>query len=339
MSILPLERSETARADVQPFLRPRPRLSEVLLKSPDHTFESFAVTNSNVRAAESALRFVRGINPFVVLIGPSGWGKSHLLAAAAYMLGLETKSKVSVIAGPEFLADSRLQSSSAPLVLDNAQDLIAKTRSKYQLQLTLERRFRSGKPTLLSFTEGKVTRAIRGTLPNFREWLIAPLKAPSQSERVRILRRMAQAEGMRLSETLTRIMATRLDGNGRTFLGALCRLQVVQAEWMDHSSTLRACGILNPFFASNPGWDLRELIAEAAKDLDPADRKAIVPFDLSLYVMLNVAMLVESDVARFFRIEPGKAFGYANRFSQRVESEPETAAAADRFVSKVVSLL
>lgn len=339
MSILPLERSQNARADVQPFLRPRPRLSEVLLRSPEHTFESFAVTTSNVRATESAMRFVRGINPFVVLIGPSGWGKSHLLSATAYQLGIETKSAVPVISGPEFLADSRFQSSSAPLILDNAQDLVAKTRSRYQLQLTLQRRFRSGRPTLLSFTEGKVTRAIRNTLPNFRDWLIAPLRVPSQVERVRILRRMADVEGMRLSETLTRIMATRLEGNGRTFLGALCRLQVVQSEWMDHSSTLRACGILNPFLASNPGWDLRELIAEAAKDLSPSDRKSIVPFDLSLHVMLNVALLVESDVARFFRIEPGKAFGYANRFAQKVESDAVVAAAAERFVSKVVSLL
>lgn len=339
MSILPLERSDSARADVQPFLRPRPRLSEVLLKSPEHTFESFAVTNSNVRAAESVLRFVRAINPFVVLIGPSGWGKSHLLEAAAYQLQLASKSSVSVISGPEFLADSRFQSSSTPLILDNAQDLIAKTRSRYQLQLTLQRRFRSGKPTLLCFTEGKVTRAIRNTIPNFRDWLIAPLKVPSQNERIRILRRMAAGQGMQLSETLTRIMATRLEGNGRTFLGALCRLQVVQSEWMDHASTLRACGILNPFFASNPGWDLRELIADAAKEIGSTDPRSIVPFDLSLHVMLNVALLVEGDVARFFRIEPGKAFGYANRFAQKVESDPETAAAADRFVSKVISLL
>lgn len=319
----------------------RPRISDVLFSSADHTFESIAVLQSNVRAIESAFRFSNGINPFVAIIGPSGWGKTHILQAASRHFRIDLGNPhVPVISAIDWLADARLRSFSGPLILDNAQDLIQRTRSRIQLQLTLERRVRSGKPTMMAFTESKLTRGIRSTLPNFRDWVVAVVKPPTVPEREKIVRKMAESEGLILSDTLIKLFASKLEGNGRTLIGALKRLRLTQQTiWLDPHATLKACGILNPFFATNSGWDLREHVGDIAKSLAPDERGKVVPFDLALHTMLRVADLGETNVAKFFRIEPAKAYSYAQRFASRVESDPDARAIADRFIDRVVDTL
>lgn len=318
----------------------RPRLSDVLFGSRVRGFDSLAVTASNVRAVESAIRFASGVNPLVAIIGPSGWGKSHILEATALRwrtdLGHPT---CPVISGLDWLADTRIRSFAGPLLLDNVQDLVAKTRSRLQLQLALERRVKAGKPTLLSFTETKLTRAIRNTLPSHRDWVIAVIKAPSPSERLQINSFMAQFEGLRMTDELNRILAYRLEGNGRTVHGALKRLKLTQSHWIDARATLKACGILNPYMTASSGWDLREHIFETAQALESELRKVTTPFDLALFVMLRVALLAECEVAKFFRVEPAKAFNYATRFESKVASSPTLERVVDQFVQRVISTL
>src|SRR5687767_10490030 len=64
--------------------RETPRLSEVLFKS--RSFESLAAVPSNVEALETALLFATGLQSFAALVGPSGWGKTHLLEAVSRKL-------------------------------------------------------------------------------------------------------------------------------------------------------------------------------------------------------------------------------------------------------------
>lgn len=323
-----------------PSLQQRPRISEVLFQGGDQTFASLAVIPSNVRAVESAIRFANGINPFVALVGPSGWGKSHMLFAAAKQFRFELRRlPIPVVSAADWHVDSRLRSIEGPLILDNAQDLISKTRSRLQLQITLERRVRAGKPTMLSFTESKMTRAIRQSLPDFRQWVVAVLKPPTPSERQKVVQRISESENMSISDSLVNVMATKLEGNGRTFLGALKRLRLIQNDWSDDASTLRACGVMNLFLCANSGWDLREQIAELAKHLDEHDQGQVSSFDLAVYVMLRVANLPESEVAGFFRIAPAKAYAYANRFQTLVDSNVEASESLHRFVRRIVAQL
>ena len=63
--------------------RQAPRLSEVLFETSRATFAAYAPLPSNVEAIDAALRFSAGHEILVALVGPSGWGKSHLLGAAA----------------------------------------------------------------------------------------------------------------------------------------------------------------------------------------------------------------------------------------------------------------
>jgi len=318
----------------------RPRLSDVLFEPRPRGFDTIATVPSNIRAVESAMRFANGVNPFVVLVGPSGWGKSHLLEAVERHWKLDSSNgPITRVSGIEWQNDPKLRAFNGALILDNAQDLTARTRSRIQLQLTLERRFRAGRPTLLSFTKPKLTRSVWGVLPTPREWVVAMIKSPTPAERERILTAIAKMEGVDLSALLIRLLANELDGNGRTLSGAMNRLKLTQRSWLGSAETLRACGVLTPFFTSNSDWDLREHIADVAKRTPTSEFGAASTFDLTLYAMLKVALLPETCVSSFFRIEQGKAYAYATRFSEKLASTPDVREAAERFIDRVVDAL
>lgn len=317
----------------------RPRLSEVVSCPTEKGFDSFAVVNSNVRAMESVMRFASGHHTMVAIIGPSGWGKSHLLEAAAATIRAESFHTCHVLTAVDWIGNLRSRNPNGPLILDNVQDVIQKHRSRVTFEMALERRVRAGKPTLLSFTETKLTRSIRSTLRGTNEWMVATIKAPAGKERLKVVERMAVSEGLGISSTLAKILANRVQGNGRTLSGALKRLKLHDSQWKGSHSTLRALGILNLFLASNSDWDLREHIAECAKSL-PSDKRAeAVPFDLALHTMLRVALLSEAEVAKFFRIEPAKAYSYSCRFSQKMAASDAVNQVADEFVHRVVATL
>jgi energy-coupling factor transporter ATP-binding protein EcfA2 len=337
--ILTMDRSSSATLEFPiQSIAVRPRMSDILFSLAEKDFANFGVVPSNIRAVESAIRFSAGINPFVAIIGPSGWGKSHLLSAAADQMCRDGSCGfVQVISAQDWVASNRVRTMSGPLILDNAQELIQKSRSRNQFQIMLERRLKGAKPTLLSFTDVKVTRAIRQALPNSRDWVVATIKAAPVEERQKIVLQLGKRENVDLSATLAKILSSRLEGNGRTILGAIKRLRLAPTDGSSSESVLQACGILNPFFSSNSGWDLREHIAEKAKQLQPSDWGNVVPFDLAIYVMLKVALLGEADVAKFFRIEQRKAYAFATRFSEKVQTEPLIRQIADDFVQSIVA--
>lgn len=303
------------------------------------TFESIAPLRSNIRAIESGVRFAGGVNRFVAIHGPSGSGKTHILSAAAKRLRSEIGAHVPVLSAADWLADARLRAMGGPLILDNAQDLVNKTRSRCQLQLALERRVRAGKSTLLAFTEPRVTRAMRQSLPTFREWVVAEIAEPSAAERARIVRKMSESLGIALDDDLVRILACRMAGSSTALKGALTRLSLQSADWVGSLATVRACGVLDLFFASNPEWDLREHVSDCARLLPAEDMAHVSPFDLAVYTMLRIALLPEDRVAKFFRIEPAKAYGYAGRFEERVLSCSAVAGVASRFLDRLAAQL
>ncbi len=303
----------------------------------DSAFAKFAVVPSNIGAAEAATRFASGLQTFVAIVGPSGWGKSHLLeAAAARLRCLLGQRDVLAMSAVDWVAGVRGHSPQAPLILDNVQDVLSKTRSRLRLRLALERRVRAGRPTLLAFTESSPNGWVRQALPQTRAWSIVTISPPRAAEREVVVLQMAGALGLVLSDTLRRLLAWRLDGNGRTLLGALRRLRARGAVWLDGVSTLRACGLLNPFFVGDANWDLRDAIHDVARSLSVPGERGMDERDLAVCGMLHFAELSETDVARYLGMHPGEAYHRALAAGNRLRALDDGGLWERRFVEKVL---
>jgi len=315
-----------------------PKLSEVLFEKKEHSFGSLAALPSNVEAIEAALLFSAGMNRLVALVGPSGWGKTHLLRAVSYRLSLDDGVYVEPASALEYLACPHRFESPAPLVLDDVQDALSKARQRLALRFALERRVRAGRPTILAFTSPKPSRQLRAFLPNARDWKIVAMGEPAADERVQLLNQMAAAEGLALSPRLTKVLADQMHGNGRTLAGALKRLRLSRSTWLDTGSTLQALGLLEPFFADNSGWDLKMRILRLAESSRARFGK-VNPLDLALYTMLREAGLAESDVARAAAISNADVYQRTMRFQKQLETCEVTAANVRQFVELVVGSL
>ncbi len=293
---------------------------------------------SNVQAIEAALLFSCGLQTFVTILGPSGWGKSHLLQSAAYGLAQTHRDPVPILSATDWLSYPHLVDPAKPLLLDDVQDALLKTRTKVQLRLALERRVRAGRPTLLSFTVPRSTRQLRHHLPSLHLWTIASMTEPAVAERLVIVNRMAEAEGLTISTGLAKLLALRMKGNGRTLIGAMKRLRLHGALWIDGFAIIRACGILNPFFADNSAWDLKDRMAEAGTLTRPL-YPALPWIQLMTYAMLREACLPESEVAHFFDVNPAVAYQRAASFQARFEKDEAVELGYRQYIDQVVDLL
>ena len=315
-----------------------PRLSDSLCQKRAPSFSSLAALPSNVEAIESALLFSAGMSDFVAIIGTSGWGKTHLLNAVESRFRLEGKPCPMPVAAETYVENQPKLDPPTPLILDDCHEVLARARQKAILRLALERRVRSGRPTLLSFTSPKVTRTIRYFLPHPRDWAICTVTPPEPQERVLLINLMAAADGLVLSPSLVRIIAHQMHGNGLTISGALKRLKLSGLSWLDGFATLRACGLLDPFFADNGSWDLKHKILRAAEG-SRALFSQLSTQELAIYTMLRVSSLSEADVARFLGVEPAAAYLKASRFEREIEGDSGKTVAVRQFVDLVVSQL
>lgn len=315
-----------------------PKLSEVLFEKKEHSFASLAALPSNVEAIEAALLFSAGMNRLVTVVGPSGWGKTHLMRAVAYRLSLDGGPFIEPASAQEYLASPHRFDSTAPLILDDVQDTLGRARQRLALRFALERRIRAGRPTILSFTAPKPTRQIRAFLPSARDWRISTMGAPAAAERVLLLNQMSAAESLALSPRLVKVLADQMHGNGRTLSGALKRLRLSGSTWLDTGGTLRALGLLEPFFADNSGWDLKMRILRIA-EASRAQFGKVNPLDLAIYTMIREAGLAESDVARSTELTNADVYQRTVRFQKQLETCDVSRSNVRQFVELVVGSL
>lgn len=295
-----------------------PLLSEILFDAPHRNFGSLAALPSNVQAIDAALLFSAGMQPFVALVGPSGWGKTHLLEAVSTRLALQEDVEPQVLSASEWALGVSKMDPAQPLLLDNAQEALDQSRLRQAVRLGLERRVKGGRPTFMCFTASKPNRLIRGLLPQPRSWSVAAIGVPEPTERMLVIEQMARVEGLALGHQIIRIIASNMHGNGRTLIGALKRLKLQGTKWNETMSQLRACGILNPFLVDGGDWDLGDTIARAASKSAPNGTGK----KIALYLMLRQATLAEADVARYFGIEPREAYQRAAEVERDATSEP-----------------
>ncbi|HWD38239.1 MAG TPA: hypothetical protein VG944_05270 [Fimbriimonas sp.] len=228
--------------------------------------------------------------------------------------------------------------SPGPLLLDDCQEVLANSKQRVMLRLALEHQMRAGRATCLSFTSPKITRPIRNFLPHPREWTICLIGNPEPAERKPLISQMAAADGLSLSSTLIRIIAQEMHGNGRTLSGALKRLRLAGTTWQDGHGTVRACGLLDPFFADNSSWDLKHRILRTTENLRSM-LKDLSPADLSIYVMLRVASLSESEVARATDTEPAEVYLRACKFEREILKDQSKSSTIRQYLEAVANSL
>lgn len=313
-------------------------ISEVLFARDPLTFDSYATLASNIQAVEASLLFTAGLQNLVALCGPSGWGKSHLLEAVAYRLRSELgRGACRVVSASDWVSGPARGDLGGPLLLDNAQEALSRARLRVPLKLALERRVKAGKPTMLAFTANKIDRSIRSLLPSARGWSEATIEPPSETERATILQQIARSEGLRLGESAERVFAAGLRGNGRTMRGALMRLKLNGNDWPDERAALRACGLVNPFFADNSAWDLVGNVLRIAAS--HGDHNTQTRETLAVYTLHHEAQLPEAEVARAVGIEPAAVYLRSARFGKDLAADPVLRTSADAFFGTVVRVL
>lgn len=316
----------------------RPRLSEVLFNRTERRFGTLAELPSNVEAIDAGLLFAMGLSPFVSIVGPSGWGKTHLLECVSHRLAQEHGYRSVIVSAMDWLNGRVTVDPRSPLLIDDAQDVVTRTRSKVQLKLALERRVRTGRPTMIAFTADRLTRQHLSFLPNVREWALHEIGAPKPDERVHVVEQIAKLEGLRISRYLARLLASRMRGNGNTLHGALNRLRTYGTRWAEAEEVIQACGILDPFFADNPDWDLKDKIFQASQRV-AAKFPSIERCKITAYVMIFIAKLNEVDVARFCGIEPSQAYDKSCEFKRELICSSEAQSCLIHFIDTVAESL
>lgn len=236
----------------------------------------------------------------------------------------------------DWLAYPHVVDPSRPLILDDAQDATHRAKTRVQLRVALERRLRSGRPTIVCFTSSPNGREVRQQLPRLRSWVVAAIEEPSKGDRLVITSHLAKANGLSFNSGLLQLIARRVPGNGRTLAGAMQRLQMVGKRWISSEETVRAAGLLHSFFADDGSWDLVERILSAA---DAAQVDTALRDQLLAHVLCGVASLPESLVARRLDVEPAKVFQRQAAFARSVGVNPSASIELSRYLDSIVELL
>lgn len=278
-------------------------------------YHRFAVLPSNIGGLEAGLLFAAGVNPFVALVGPTGWGKSHLLRVTAEQWHLESGTKVRIRSAGSYLVRRGRWDIPGPLILDDAQMCLVKPRERQAFRNALELRTRLGRPTLVAFTSEKPASSHLGLLPQAHKWVAADVPAPKDLERQAILRLLLDIEGLTMSDRLVHVLASIIRGSGDALLGAVQRLGLIQSEWLSFEDELMALGIVQPLTDGN--WDLCRWIdrtIEATTEPLGLDFCPELTRCLSIHFLRGAMGLAEETVAQYYRIEPGDVFSHERAF-------------------------
>ena len=308
-------------------------LSEVFSCTRKPSFSTLAPLPSNVEAIEAGLLFSRGMQPFVSICGPSGVGKSEILAA--------TKAHTpdaALMSAEHYLSVRARLSPRQPLIIDDCQELLGKPRRMVMFRSALDRRVRGGCPTMLSFTCNQVPKNDFVVIPQSKRWAKYVIDSPDLEERFQLINHVAKQEQMELSPVLCHLLAKWLGGTGRGILGALHRLKLEQTSWTNSRDALRACGILDAYLGGDPQWDLRHRVIRTAKACEPMfphiDCRA-----MACYTLIRTATLCEHSVAQFLSQSPGSCYSEASCFAELRRSDPAVAQAHHQFVEIVLDRL
>lgn len=290
------------------------RLSAVLCASSAMVASQFAALPSNSRAIKLAEHFVKEIHQFAAVVGPSGWGKSELLQSISRSLTEATGISVPVTHALTWANSREKACAQQFLLLDDLQDVFRHPRAKHQLKLRLHQRARFKRPTFVTMVGQSHELITQGIFACPLSWRIESINEPTCPEREFIVKQIAESERIKLSPQLTHLLATHMNGNGRSIRGALLRLRLVKTDWSALSDLGTASGILMPYLIGENGWDLRDVVRDAVHSVYmPCAECGLTETEICAYILRNDIELREDEVAAFLRMTPGQVYRQIQR--------------------------
>lgn len=282
-------------------------------------FDTFTALPTNIGAIEATMRFVEGTSPFVVIYGPSGWGKTHLLHAVERRFEEAGESRVMIRSALSWARSAARQDLTPTLILDDLQDVFSHPRARHLVRQSIDYRVRTGRRTLLAVTTDIALKKLRATLPFGGDWLFSELAEPNVDERQLVVHQIASDIGLQLSRPTARLIARHLNGNGRSIRGAIQRLRLVKRDWSKKEDVLPACGVLSPYLLGHEGWDPRDHVWDAVQRVVPKDWSEFGPSQVLCFLLLHEMGLSEGEVASFLKVSPSRAYRDCGKVRSRCE--------------------
>ena len=292
-----------------------------ILIGPSYSLDSSPIAElpSKHNALALGIDFACGHRKFVGIGGPSGWGKSELLAYVSKAMTRIHGCSIQVASASQWALSQYHGAAEPILILDDLQDAIKSPRLRHRLRVKLDQRCKRTRPTIIC-QSGNLTDILKHRIiPSPKLWHLAQISEPSPVERMCITRQIALSEDLRLNAAIESLIATHLNGNGRSIKGAMLRLKLIKSDWHLDSDFAEACGILMPYMIGQDGWDPRDVALEAVHhvflawpNLPPLTKRATLA-----YVLNQLVRLPEEEVAQFLRISTGQVYRHCRNINDR----------------------
>ncbi len=209
-----------------------------------HSFETFIVSNGTQfahAASKAAANFPGGKYNPLLIYGPSGLGKTHLLhAIGLQMLRNNPQARICYLSAEQFVNEfieavknksmnffhGRYRSSFDAFLIDDVQHLAGKEKSEEEFFHTFNHLFGSHNQVVL--TSDKPPKDLQNLeerlITRLQQGLVVDVKPPDLETRIAILKAKAEAEDLYVPDEVCLMIAGHIRNNVRELEGALVRL-------------------------------------------------------------------------------------------------------------------
>jgi chromosomal replication initiator protein len=332
-----------------------------------HSFDDFIVSSGTQfahAAAKAAANFPGGKYNPLLIYGPSGLGKTHLLhAIAIQMLRNNPNARICYLSAESFVNEfieavknkstsafhSRYRSSFDAFLIDDIQYLGGKERSGEEFFHTFNHLFGTHNQVVL--TSDKPPKDLNGLeerlITRLQQGLVIDVKAPDLETRIAILKAKAEAEDLYVPDEVCLMIAGNIRNNVRELEGALVRLSA-EASINGTEITLdMARDALSDLLAENKNNNLSiETIVKsvcqyfkislAELNSTSRERKFAEPRQIAMWLCRKYTKKTHQDIAAVFG---GRDHSTVMHAIKKIEKEIATSPTLKKYVEDIQQML